>query len=73
MKAAAALVLIAASVAAAPSARPPLTPQDEKDRAEQGGCVYVSKQWLLERLREAREEAFKAGKIHSDVTCGKLT
>jgi hypothetical protein len=46
-------------------------PQVESACATQGGCVWVSKKWLTDRIDEAREEAFTAGKRESDITCGK--
>jgi hypothetical protein len=38
-----------------------VTEQQAKVCAAQGGCAYVSRQWVMELIRQAQERAFEAG------------
>lgn len=41
---------------------------DEAQCAAQGGCVWVRKAWVMERLEEARKAAY----LQAVVACGKV-
>ena len=77
--AAAALVFVVLALIVAPilAFGRELPAQVEDKCAAEGGCVWVSKNWMLERLREtadkAAAEGYKYGKYDANITFGKLT
>jgi hypothetical protein len=53
----------------AATAAPALTPQAEEACGNEGGCVYVSKKWINDRLGAA----YKKGVEQAEVNCGNRT
>lgn len=45
-----------------------LEPSAEAACAAQGGCAWVSRQWVLDRLAETRQEAYR----QATVSCGRV-
>lgn len=65
----AALLLIAAVTLAASGARPNLEPTQVEACESEGGCVYVSRQWLTQRMADSRER----GRREAKDQCGERT
>ena len=40
-----------------------LSPQVEAACEKQSGCIWISRDWILERLTEARVQAFAEGRL----------
>jgi hypothetical protein len=66
-------LLLALALVALPALAIDYSPQVLDKCEEQGGCALVSRQWLADKIEQARQEGKKEGQSDADKDCPSRT